>query len=72
MRTEPARYEWRYTQEDYLDGLEVWAVGRFAREMLGPEAWSAFRARARSVFADRFPDPLHDRRDVLLAIGIKE
>ena len=72
VRTEPVQYEWRYTQEEYLDGLEVWAVGRFAREMLGPEGWTAFRARARSVFADRFADPLHDRRDVLLALGIKE
>jgi ubiquinone/menaquinone biosynthesis C-methylase UbiE len=72
VRTEPARYEWRYPLDDYLDGLEVWAVGRFAKEMLGPEGWTAFRARARSVFADRFPDPLHDRRDVLLATSVKE
>jgi ubiquinone/menaquinone biosynthesis C-methylase UbiE len=72
VRTEPVRYEWRYTLDEYLDGLEVWAVGRFAKEMLGPDGWKAFRARARSVFADRFPDPLHDRRDVLLAIGVKE
>jgi len=72
VRTEPATYEWSYALDDYLDGLEVWAVGRFAKEMLGPESWTAFRARARSTFADRFPDPLHDRRDVLLAIGVKE
>jgi ubiquinone/menaquinone biosynthesis C-methylase UbiE len=72
VRSEPASYEWRYSLDDYLDGLEVWAVGRFAKEMLGPEAWSAFRGRARAVFAERFPDPLHDRRDVLLAIGVKE
>jgi ubiquinone/menaquinone biosynthesis C-methylase UbiE len=72
VRSEPVTYEWRYSLDDYLDGLEVWAVGRFAREMLGPEAWSAFRGRARAVFAERFPDPLHDRRDVLLAIGVKE
>ena len=72
VRTEPTTYEWSYPLDDYLDGLEVWAAGRFAKEMLGPEAWTAFRARARSTFADRFPDPLHDRRDVLLAIGVKE
>jgi ubiquinone/menaquinone biosynthesis C-methylase UbiE len=71
VRTEPARYEWRYSLDEYLDGLEVWAVGRFAKEMLGAERWTAFRARARAVFADRFPDPLHDRRDVLLATGVK-
>jgi len=52
--------------------FEVWAVGRFAKEMLGDTAWAGFRERARTVFADRFPDPLHDRHDVLLAIGIKE
>jgi ubiquinone/menaquinone biosynthesis C-methylase UbiE len=72
VRTEPARYEWSYSLEDYLDGLEVWAVGRFAKEMLGDAGWASFRERARMVFADRFPDPLHDRRDVLLAIGVKE
>jgi len=72
VRTEPVTYEWRYPLDEYLDGLEVWAVGRFAKEMLGPESWTAFRARARSVFAERFPDPLHDRRDVILAIGVKE
>ncbi len=27
--------------------------------------------RARSTFASRFPDPLHDRRDVILAVGTK-
>ena len=72
VRTEPARYEWSYSLDDYLDGLGVWAVGRFAKEMLGDAGWSSFRERARKVFADRCPDPLHDRRDVLLAIGIKE
>src|SRR5439155_26067578 len=72
VRTEPAQYEWSYTLDDYLDGLEVWAVGRFAKEMLGGAAWAGFRGRARTVFGDRFADPVHDRRDVLLAIGIKE
>jgi len=71
IRTEPVTYEWRYGLDEYLDGLEVWAVGRFAKEMLGDAGWSSFRERARKVFADRFPDPLHDRRDVLLAVGVK-
>ena len=71
VRTEPASYEWTYTLDDYLDGLQVWAVGRFVRGMLG-DGWDAFRAHARQVFAERFPDPLHDRRDVILAVATKE
>jgi len=72
VRTEPVKYEWRYSRDDYLDGLTVWATGRFVREMLGEDAWTAFLERARATFAERFPDPLHDTRDVMLAIGTKE
>jgi ubiquinone/menaquinone biosynthesis C-methylase UbiE len=72
VRTEPVSYEWRYPRDEFVDGLTVWATGRFVREMLGEDGWSAFLERARATFAERFPDPLHDRRDVLLAIGTKE
>ena len=72
VRTEPAKYEWRYGLDEYVDGLTVWATGRFVREMLGEDAWTAFLARARATFAERFPDPLHDTRDVMLALGINE
>jgi ubiquinone/menaquinone biosynthesis C-methylase UbiE len=72
IRTEPKQYEWRYARDDYVDGLTVWATGRFVREMLGENDWAAFMERVRGTFAERFPDPLHDRRDVLLAIGTKE
>ena len=72
VRTEPVSYEWRYPRDEFVDGLTVWATGRFVREMLGEEAWSAFLERARATFAERFPNPLHDRLDVLLAIGTKE
>jgi ubiquinone/menaquinone biosynthesis C-methylase UbiE len=71
VRTEPALYEWRYARDDYVDGLQTWATARFARGMLGEAGWSAFMERARAVFAERFPDPLHDRRDVILAVGTK-
>jgi ubiquinone/menaquinone biosynthesis C-methylase UbiE len=71
VRTEAASYEWQYTRDDYVDGLEVWATGRFVREMLGEAGWTSFMERARSTFASRFPDPLHDRRDVILAVGTK-
>jgi hypothetical protein len=66
------RYEWRYAREEYVEGLTTWATGRFVREMLGEDDWKRFMERAHEVFADRFPDPLHDMREVLLAIGTKE
>ncbi len=72
VRTEPAQYEWRYGRDEFVDGLTVWATGRFVREMLGADGWKRFLDDARETFAARFPDPLHDRRDVLLATGIKE
>lgn len=72
VRTEPMRYEWHYARDDYVDGLTTWATGRFVREMLGEDDWKRFMERAHEVFAERFPDPLHDSREVLLAIGTKE
>jgi ubiquinone/menaquinone biosynthesis C-methylase UbiE len=67
VRTEIAKYHWTYTIDDYLDGLGVWATGRFAREMLGEAGWDAFLRRAKEEFAERFPDPLNDFREVILA-----
>jgi ubiquinone/menaquinone biosynthesis C-methylase UbiE len=72
VRTEIRRYRWVYGLEEYLDGLEVWATGRFVRGMLGEAAWSSFRLRVRAAFAQRFADPLNDFRDVILAIGTRE
>jgi ubiquinone/menaquinone biosynthesis C-methylase UbiE len=71
VRTEPRRYHWVYTLEDYLDGLEVFATGRFVRSMLGEQGWTSFRERVRATFAERFADPLNDVRDVILAVGTK-
>jgi SAM-dependent methyltransferase len=71
VRTEPVAYEWRYGRDEFVDGLQTWAVARFAREMLGEPGWAGFMERAHARFAERFPDPLHDRRDVLLAVGTK-
>ena len=70
-RTEVAKYRWVYPLDDYLDGLSVWATGRFVRDMLGPAGWEDFRARAHTVFAERFPDPLNDFREVVLAVATK-
>jgi ubiquinone/menaquinone biosynthesis C-methylase UbiE len=71
VRTETVRYRWTYTQEEYLDGLEVWATGRFVRGMLGDRGWEPFRERVRADFRERFPDPLNDFRDVTLAVATK-
>ena len=71
VRTEKRRFQFRYTQEEYLAGLEIWATGRFVKEMLGDAGWPAFQERVRATFAERFADPLNDFRDVILAIGTK-
>ena len=72
IRVERVAYEWRYTLADYVDGLRTWATGRFVRGMLDDGSWERLLDRTRAVFAERFPDPLHDRRTVLLASGVKE
>ncbi|MDP9118660.1 MAG: methyltransferase domain-containing protein [Actinomycetota bacterium] len=69
VRTERRRYQWSYPRDDLVEGLGTWAVGRFARNMLGESSWASFHERARTTFADRFPDPLNDFRDVILAVG---
>lgn len=71
VRTEVAKYRWTYRLDEYLDGLSVWATGRFVRDMLGEAGWRDFMARARAVFAERFPDPLNDFREVVLAVATK-
>jgi ubiquinone/menaquinone biosynthesis C-methylase UbiE len=72
LRLEKRRYQWSYRRDDYVEGLGVWARGRFLRDMLGDAGWESFVERARAEFAERFPDPLQDFRDVTFAIGIKE
>jgi ubiquinone/menaquinone biosynthesis C-methylase UbiE len=71
VRTEKRRFQFRYSLDEYLAGQEIWATGRFVKEMLGEKGWPAFQAKARATFADRFADPLNDFRDVILAIGTK-
>jgi ubiquinone/menaquinone biosynthesis C-methylase UbiE len=72
VRTEAARYRWTYSLDDYLDGLTVWATGRFVRDMLGDAGWVSFRERLRDAFAERFTDPLNDFREVILAAATRE
>ncbi len=70
VKTEKRKFRFQYTQENYLAGLEIWATGRFVKEMLG-DGWPAFQARVRATFAERFADPLNDFRDVILSSGMK-
>lgn len=71
LRLETRRYQWSYRRDDYVEGLGVWARGRFLRDMLGDAGWDSFLERARRDFAERFPDPLQDFRDVTFAVGVK-
>lgn len=71
VRTELVKYRWTYDLDDYLDGLQVWATGRFVRNMLGASGWASLRERARATFAERFPATLNDFREVILATGTK-
>jgi len=71
VRTEMRTYRFRYALDEYVEGLGTWATGRFVRSMLGESGWNAFLGRVRVAFAERFADPLNDRRDVLFATGVK-
>jgi ubiquinone/menaquinone biosynthesis C-methylase UbiE len=68
-----SRREYRYwiSAEDYLTGRETSASGRFLRQMLGDALWPRLQARAREVFAERFPAQFNDFRDVNVAVGFK-
>jgi ubiquinone/menaquinone biosynthesis C-methylase UbiE len=69
LRIERKRYHWTFARDEFVEGLGTWAVGRFVRDMLGAQPWASFQERVRSDFAERFPDPLNDFRDVIIAVG---
>jgi SAM-dependent methyltransferase len=71
VRTEVRTYRFRYALDEYVEGLGTWATGRFVRSMLGEAGFTSFLERARAVFAERFSDPVNDRRDVLFAVGAR-
>jgi ubiquinone/menaquinone biosynthesis C-methylase UbiE len=71
VRVERREYRFRMSLEDYVASRETAASGRFVHDMLGPQDWEWFRQRAMATFRERFPDPLTDFRDVLLAMGTK-
>jgi ubiquinone/menaquinone biosynthesis C-methylase UbiE len=67
-----AEYSYRTSLEDYISARETGTSGRFVRSMLADGSWEAFRTKAREAFAERFPDPITDFVDVILAVGRKE
>jgi ubiquinone/menaquinone biosynthesis C-methylase UbiE len=69
VRTDRKRYQWTYARDELVDGLATWTVGRFVRSMLGEDRWASLMERTRATFVERFPDPLNDFRDVILAVG---
>ena len=69
LRAERRRYRWTYARDELVEGLGTWTVGRFVHQMLGEDGWASLMERARATFAERFPDPLNDFRDVILAVG---
>jgi ubiquinone/menaquinone biosynthesis C-methylase UbiE len=71
VRIERREYRFRYTLDDYVEGLGTWATGRFVRSMLGEDGWRSFLARVREDFGRRFADPVLDLREVLIAVGEK-
>lgn len=71
VRIERRQYRFVYPLDEYIEGLGTWAVGRFVRSMLGEPGWASFLDRVRATFSERFPDPVLDFRDVLIAVGTK-
>ena len=59
-------------RDEYLDGLSVWAIGPVRARDAGRVGLGLRSGRAAAaVFAERFPDPLNDFREVILATAVK-
>ena len=71
VRSEQREYRFTYSIEEYVAGAKAWATGRFVREMLGDTRWTQFQSRVRTVFSEKFADPLNDFRTVNLAVATK-
>jgi ubiquinone/menaquinone biosynthesis C-methylase UbiE len=72
VRVHRRQYRTTTSQADYLAGRETSSEGRFLRETLGDRLWERFRERVTETFRQRFPDPMGDTNDVLIAVGTKE
>jgi ubiquinone/menaquinone biosynthesis C-methylase UbiE len=71
IRTERREYRFTFRLAEWIEGRAALPTGRFVRQMLGEQLFASFLDRVRSVFADRFSDPLNDFRDVWFATGVK-
>jgi ubiquinone/menaquinone biosynthesis C-methylase UbiE len=71
IRTERRTYRQSMSIDEYLAGRETMAMGRFLRGVLGDALWDRFRARVEDEFRNRFPDPIGDSYEVLIAVGKK-
>ncbi|MEX0754492.1 MAG: methyltransferase domain-containing protein [Actinomycetota bacterium] len=71
VRTERREYRFTFRLEEWIEGRAALPTGRFVKQMLGDQIFATFLDHVRSVFADRFSDPLNDFRDVWFAVGTK-
>ena len=71
VRSEKREYQFQYPLDEYVEGLGVWATGRFVRSMLGEAGFASFLERAKGVFRQRFADPVNDFREVAFVVGVK-
>jgi ubiquinone/menaquinone biosynthesis C-methylase UbiE len=67
----PFAMDYTITLDDFLSDRELSSAGRFARESLGPEAWSRFAGRAREVLGSRFGPEVRCTRQVLVGMGAR-
>ena len=72
IRSEEREYRFTFRLSEWIDGRAALPSGRFVKQMLGDDVFAAFLDHVRSVFAERFSDPLNDFRDVWFAAGIRE
>ncbi len=72
VRTDKREYRFDYALDDFVEGMGTISSGRFVSEMLGPRGWDSFMGRAKTVYRERFADPLHDFSHAWLAVGTKQ
>jgi ubiquinone/menaquinone biosynthesis C-methylase UbiE len=72
VRTERREYRFTFRLEEWIEGRAALPTGRFVRQMLGESIFATFLDHVRSVFADRFSDPLNDFRDVWIATARRD
>ena len=71
VRTERRQYRFRYSLDEYVEGLGTWAISDDSYARCSATVGSSPSSRARETFGERFADPVLDFRDVLVAVGTK-